>query len=175
VWGFAKQSRDKVPTLLSLPKGEAMSRIHQNRKRRGHRPLNSDNWQICQVLGKCESEGLLVQYLQDLVMNGDGETWSFEDGGATDTVLDGPFDKSSLRRFRGDVDYNGEVALNRSEKRYAAFSCGAILHETSNGFLSATWFPNTEKGRADFANAQSDLAATYSHDDEDEEQDGEDA
>lgn len=151
-----------------------MARIHSNKKRRGYRPLNGDNWQMCEVLGKFESEGLLVQYLYDLTMNGDGETYSFEDGGESDTVLDGPFDTTSLREFRGDIDYHGKVDLNRSEKRYAKFSCGAVLHESNSGFVSATWFPNTEKGKAAFAKAVDRLEEKYASEDEEEEEELED-
>jgi hypothetical protein len=143
----------------------------KNRPRNKRRPRNGENWQICQILGPFESEGILVQYLEEIVGNGDGETFSFGDGGASDTVIDGPFDAASLREFRGDVDYNKiGVGLNRSEKRFAQQSCGAILHCRSDGFFSARWYPNTPKGQERFAKAQDDLVEEYSSDDDEEEE-----
>jgi hypothetical protein len=150
-----------------------MSRIHRNKKRRGVRPTNGDNWQICDYPSKCGGEGLLVQYLDDLWLNGMGEPYSHGDGGPSDVVFDGPFDMRSLSKFRGDIDYGDQVGLNRSEKRFAKFSCGAVLHEDSAGFCSATWFPNTEAGRKRFADAVARLADIYDDgddlNDEDEE------
>jgi hypothetical protein len=144
-----------------------MARPHRNGKRRGVRPGNWANWQLCELLGKFGQEGLLVQYLYDLTMEGMGEPYSFGDGGSNDTVLAGPFGMSGLSRYRGHIDYGDAVRLNRSEKRFAKQACGAILHEDSNGFCSAVWFPNTPDGQKKFAEAQDRLADFYYEPDDD--------
>ena len=115
-----------------------MARPYRNRKRRGKRPSVYDRWQIERHPGKFEGEGLVVQYLYSDAL--DGEVYGYPDG-SSDTVVLAPL----VPRY--DF-WEPDAQLNRSEKRFLKTRCGAVLHESSNGFVSATWFPNTEAGKA---------------------------
>jgi hypothetical protein len=144
-----------------------MARPYCNRKTRGHRPGNSEGWQIERSPGKFEGEGLLTIWAWEATMTGDGEIASNGDGGESYTRLDGPFSRAELRGWRNDDGRR----LNRSEIRFANHAAGVILHERSDGFVSGRWFAADDAGRAALADAWASIESDLYGDEPDDESD----
>jgi hypothetical protein len=96
--------------------------------------------------GKYESEPHATVYADWLSLDGDGETYSDGDGGESYTVIDGPFDAESVGRFNLD---NPDYRLDADDHEIMLNAIGVILCESSQGFVSATWYTNRESYDAD--------------------------
>jgi hypothetical protein len=138
-----------------------MARPYGNRRRPGHDRGRRDNLTMAIGPGKFEGELALAEWAHETSLDGCAETIGDEFGGESDTLLEGPFRPSELRDWR---DGYGRT-LNRSDRLYAKGSAGCILHETSNGFVSATFYPRTADGRAVMDADWSAVQASYASDD----------
>lgn len=109
--------------------------------------------------GKFEGEAVSTLYLYDIVQNGDGETFSDDTGGEYYTFIDGPF-RLEGRTIDGHFIDDDDMAMVES-------SAGACLHESSDGFCSATWYETQEQ----YQEAYDDVSSSYADEDADESSD----
>lgn len=105
--------------------------------------------------GKFEGGLIIDEHVYSLSLLGDGETVGSDDGGESYTRLDGPFQAS------GDV----QEPLNEEEVAFLAQQAGAILYESSDGFVDVTYYASKEA----LNKAWTEIEAEYAGEDEDQE------
>jgi hypothetical protein len=88
--------------------------------------------------GKFEGGLIIDEYVHAASLDGCGETVGSDDGGESYTSVDGPFADIT------PANEDGTPMFNADEIAFLASQAGAIIYESSDGFVDVTYYDDEE-------------------------------
>lgn len=90
--------------------------------------------------GKFEGEDALSLAIYEMLLDGGGDEFEGDEfSGESFTLIRGPFTMASLNGKFDLLTYHfNHPSLNRAERKYLKRQAGAILYESSQGFITTT-------------------------------------